>query len=94
MRTLVCEGFGGFYSSVELTFVSWQKGSFLVGKILVNAHILRDPFLIQTLLIRVNVGHKVFPYILICGAQRKSHAGSVKSSFTPVSFLPLVSYHV
>ena len=56
MRTLVCEGFGGFYSSVELTFVSWQSGSFLAGKILVNAHILWDPFLIRTLSIGVNRG--------------------------------------
>ena len=57
MRTLVCEGFGGGgYSSIELTFMSWRRGSFLVGKILVNACILRDTFLIGTLLIRVNRG--------------------------------------
>jgi len=29
----------------------------------------------------------MFPYISICGAQAKSHVGSVKSFFTPVSFL-------
>ena len=56
IRTLVCEGFGGFYSSVKLTFVFWWRWSFLVGNILVNAHILRDPFLIGTLLIKVNCG--------------------------------------
>ena len=44
----------GFYSSVELTFVSWQRRSFLVGKILSNARILRDPFLEEIPLIRVN----------------------------------------
>ena len=42
-----------------------------MGKILVNACILRDPFLIGTLLIRVNHGHKMFPYILIRGVQAK-----------------------
>ena len=40
-------------------------------KIFINAHILRDPFLIGTLLIRVNHGHKMFPYILIRGVQAK-----------------------
>ena len=54
MRTLICEGFWGFYSSVELTSVPWQTRSFLVGKILINARILQDPFLVGILLIRVN----------------------------------------
>ena len=44
----------GFYSSVELTFVSWRRRSFLVGKILFNTHILRDPFLVEIPLIRIN----------------------------------------
>ena len=44
----------GFYSSVELTFVSWRRRSFLVGKILINTCILRDPFLVEIPLIRVN----------------------------------------
>ena len=58
MRILVCEGFGFwvFYSSIELTFISWRRGSFLVETILVNACILRDTFFIGTLLIRVNRG--------------------------------------
>ena len=56
MRTLVCEGFEvfTFYSSVELIFISWRRGSLLVGKIFVNARILRDPFLIRILSIMVN----------------------------------------
>ena len=33
-------GLWGFYSSVELTFVSWQRRYFLVEKILINDHIL------------------------------------------------------
>ena len=56
MRTLVCEGFGGFYNNVELTFVSWRGRSFLVEKILIKARIWRDPFLVGTLLIKVNRG--------------------------------------
>ena len=54
MRTSTCEGFGGFYSSVELTFVSWWRRSFLVGKILINTRILRDPFRVEIPLIKVN----------------------------------------
>ena len=56
MHILVCEGIRGFYSSVELTFVSWWRESFLIGKILVNACILRKPFLIRNLSIWVNRG--------------------------------------
>ena len=44
----------GFYSSVKLTFVSWWRMSFLVGKILINIRILRDLFLVEIPLIRVN----------------------------------------
>ena len=44
----------GFYSSVKLTFVSWWRRSFLVGKILINIRILRDLFLVEIPLIRVN----------------------------------------
>ena len=47
---------GGVYNSVELTFVSWQRGSFLVGKILINTCILRDHFIIGIPLIRINCG--------------------------------------
>jgi len=35
MHTLICEGFGGFYSSVELIFISWRRRYFLVEKILI-----------------------------------------------------------
>ena len=46
----------GFYSSMELTSISWQRGSFFVGKILISMRILQDPFLVIILLIRVNHG--------------------------------------
>ena len=39
---------------MELTFVSWWRRFFLVGKILINTCILRDPFLVEIPLIRVN----------------------------------------
>ena len=55
MRTLVCECFGGFYSSLEPTFLFLGEGElFLIRKILIKALILRDPFHITILLIRVN----------------------------------------
>ena len=56
MCTLVSEGFGAFIVSIELTFVSWWRRSFLVGKILINTRILRDPFLIGIPVIKVNHG--------------------------------------
>ena len=49
---------GGFYSSAELTFVSWRRGSFFLGKILLNTRISWDFFLIGIPLIRVNRGIK------------------------------------
>ena len=39
---------------MELTSVSWQRGSFLEGKILINMRILQDHFLVRIILIRVN----------------------------------------
>ena len=45
---------GGVYSSVELTFVSWWRRSFLVGNIFINLHILWDSFLVKIPLIRFN----------------------------------------
>ena len=52
-HTLNCEGFGGFYSSIELTFISWRRRYFLVEKILINTCILRDSSLVGIPLIRV-----------------------------------------
>ena len=43
MRTLFSEGFLGFYSSVEPTFVSCVGRRFLIGKIIINGRILRNP---------------------------------------------------
>ena len=54
-------GFWGFYSSIELTFVSWQRGSFLVGKIFINTCILRDPFLVGIRLIGFGHGTRGIP---------------------------------
>jgi len=45
-----------FYNSVELTFVSWRIRYFLVEKIFINAYILRDSFLVEIPLIRVQDG--------------------------------------
>ena len=40
-------GLWDFYSSVELIFVSWRRRYFLIKKILINARILRDSFLVE-----------------------------------------------
>ena len=42
----------GFYSSIELTLVSWAERSFLLEKILINVRILRDSSHIGTPLTR------------------------------------------
>ena len=52
-------GLWGFYSKVKLTFASWRRGSFLVGKILINTRILWDPFLVGIPLIGVGHGTQV-----------------------------------
>ena len=49
----------GFYSRVMLTFVSWWRGSFLVGKILINTRILQDSFLVGIPLLGVGRGTQV-----------------------------------
>ena len=61
----------GFYSSVELTF-SWRGRSFLVGKILINTRILRDPSLWGPSWLGLIVGCKIFFCIDICGGQGRS----------------------
>ena len=90
MRILVCEGFEvfTFYSSVELIFISWWRGSFLVRKILINACILQDPFLVEILLIRVNRG--VQDVFLYAYAWRPSKA---LSDPLKVSLSPSSSFH-
>ena len=45
-------GLWDFYSSVELIFVSWRRRYFLIKKILINARILRDSFLVEIPLIK------------------------------------------
>ena len=48
-----------FYNSVEPTSVSCIGGRFLIRKIIINAHILRDPSHIGIQLTRVNCGTQV-----------------------------------
>ena len=43
-----------FYSNVESTPISWAKGFFLMGKILINVSILRNSSHIGILLTKVN----------------------------------------
>ena len=55
MRTFVWWCFWGFYSSVEPTFSFLRKEEFfLIKKILIRAHILRDSFHIKISLTRVD----------------------------------------
>ena len=88
MRTLIFEGFGGFYSNVELTFVPWRRGSFLVGMILSNTRIVQDLFLVGILLIKVNRG--VQDVSLYTHAWGPSKA---LSDLSKVSLSPLASFH-
>ena len=78
----------GFLYQAGLTFVPWHIGLFLVGKIFINVHILRDPFLVGVPLTRVS-----------CGAQDVSlyiHAwGPSKATSDPskVYLSPSTSFH-
>ena len=85
MCTLVCEGLRGFYSSIRLTFVSWLRRSFPVGDIFFASLILRDPFLIGLSWLKLNVGHKIFSYMLMHGDQFISNSSKVylSSSASP-----------
>ena len=56
MRTLICESFGGFYSSIGLTLIPWLRRYFFVREILFNLRILRNSFLVGLTLIRVYCG--------------------------------------
>ena len=48
-------GFGVFIVG-RVDIRPWHRGLFLVGKIFINARILRDPFLVGISLIRVSCG--------------------------------------
>ena len=76
-------GFWSFYSSVELTFISWQKGSFLMGKILIKVRILQDPFHITILLIRVS-----------CEAQDISFLSFLRISWTAWRSCDPITVHI
>ena len=56
VRTLICEGLSGFYSSVGLTSVPWLRRCFLVGEKLFILRILRNPFFVGVSLVRVKRG--------------------------------------
>ena len=77
----------GFYNSVELTSVPWRRGSFLVGKILINTCILQDPFLIGILLIRVNRGVQDISLYTHSWKASKATLDSSKASFSPSASL-------
>ena len=66
----------GFYSGAELTSVSYVGRCFLMGKIIINVHILRDPSHVGTLLIRVNHGTQVIS-IQDSLESTQSHVGTV-----------------
>ena len=90
MRTLVCEGLRGFYSSIRLTFVSWLRRSFPVGDIFFASLILRDPFLIGLSWLKLNVGHKIFPHMPMRGGQVKPH--QLRQGFAYPLQLPSVNF--
>ena len=83
MCTLICEGFGFFYNGLELTSISWQRGSFLVGKILINTRILQDLFLVRILLIRVNHGVQDVSLYIHLWRLSKATLDPSKASFSP-----------
>ena len=62
-----------------------------MGEILFNLHILWNHFLIRVFLIRVYRGVHV---ILIRGAQAKDMLDPSRIPFTPVSFIPSITYSV
>ena len=82
----------GFLQLVGLTFVPWHRWFFLVGKIFINAHILRNPFIVGIPSIRVNRGAQVVSLYTYLWSQSKNHVGSIKSTFTFVSFLSPAFY--
>ena len=88
MCTLVCEVFRGFLQQVGLTFVPWHEGFFLVEKIFITTHILRDPFLVGIPLIRVS--REAQDVSLYIHAWRPSKAMSDSSR---IYLSPLASFH-
>ena len=91
MRTLICEDFGVFYSSIGLTLVPWLRRYFLVGEILFNSRILQNPFFIGVFLIRVYCGVQG---ILIHEAQVKDMLDPSRIPLTLVNCIPSIIYFV
>ena len=80
-----------FYSSIGLKLVPWLRRCFLVGGILFNLCILRNPFLIGVFLIRVYCGVQG---IFIRGAQVKDMLDPSRIPLTLVSFIPSITYSI
>ena len=85
------QGFWRFYSSIGLTIIPWPRRCFLVGEILFNSRILRNSFLIGVFLTRVFCWVQG---ILIRGAQVRDMMDPSEIPFTPVSFIPSITYFI
>ena len=85
------QGFWRFYSSIGLTIIPWPRRCFLVGEILFNSRILRNSFLIGVFLNRVFCGVQG---ILIRGAQVRDMMDPSEIPFTPISFIPSITYFI
>ena len=89
MRTLIYEGFGFFYSSIGLTSAPWPRRSFLVGEIFFNSFILRNPFLVGVLLIRVERGvQDISLHTSMHEDQVRPHHTCQRSTY-PLKLLPI-----
>ena len=82
-------GFWVFYSSIDLTSAPWPRRSFLVGEIFFNSCILRNPFLVGVLSIRVERG------VLDISIHTSMHEDQVRPHHTcqrftyPLKLLPI-----
>ena len=88
---MICEGFGVFIVG-RIDIRPWHRRLFLVGKIFINARILRDPFLVGISLIRVSCGAQdVSLYIHVWGPSKAMSDSSKIYRSLLVSFCRLFS---
>ena len=77
---------------MRLTIVPWLRRSFLVREIFFNSRILRDLFFIGLSWLQLNVGRKIFPYMLMRGGQGRPcqprQGFAYPLQLPSVSFLP------
>ena len=86
VRTLICEGLSGFYSSVGLTSVPWLRRCFLVGEKLFILRILRNLFLVGVSLVRVKHGAQyIFLYTHVW-RPNKATSDSLKIHISPSAY--------